>query len=149
MKPLSEVIAAELSRIAAGNGGVLRPSDVVTAARPKSSPLHGRFTWDDSEAAEQYRLLQARQIIRVTVHMLPPEFEQVEPCRVWVSLMNDRTKEDGGYRSLVNVLSDKELRGQLLSEALAEMESFTAKYRQLSELSEVFAAMRKVRGKGR
>jgi len=44
--------------------GRLYPADVVNAARPKSSPLHRYFDWDDRSAAEKYRLDQARALIR-------------------------------------------------------------------------------------
>jgi hypothetical protein len=37
---------------------------VVEAARDPNSPLHSAFTWDDAEAAEQYRLAQARVLLR-------------------------------------------------------------------------------------
>jgi len=44
--------------------GILRPADVVEAALNPKSPLHGCFEWDDDKAAKQYRLEQARKLIR-------------------------------------------------------------------------------------
>lgn len=44
--------------------GEVRPSALVEAARPKSSPAHNAFEWDDSKAGEEYRLIQARTWIR-------------------------------------------------------------------------------------
>lgn len=43
--------------------GRIRPGWVVEAARPDDSPLHGQFTWDDTVAAEAYRLAQAGRLI--------------------------------------------------------------------------------------
>lgn len=43
--------------------GRLLAQDVVEAARNKASVLHGFFDWDDSSAAEKYRLDQARDLI--------------------------------------------------------------------------------------
>ena len=43
--------------------GVLTCEAVVREARAKSSPLHGYFTWDDSRAAERYRLIEAGRLI--------------------------------------------------------------------------------------
>jgi hypothetical protein len=126
----------ELQRIAKKHGGVINPPDVVAAARNPKSPLHSKFTWDDTEAAEQYRLWQARQLIRVVVTVVP-RTETTE--RVWVSLTGDRGK--GGYRALVDVLSDDDMRVQLLEEAKAEFAVFRAKFGRLSELAKVFAAM--------
>jgi hypothetical protein len=61
-----EAIADELARIHEANGE-LTPGVTVEAARKKSSPLHGCFEWDDSAAAHEHRLQQARQLIRAVV----------------------------------------------------------------------------------
>jgi len=62
---LSPAIAAELDRLASlSPDGSLEAALVLDAARPPESVLHGEFTWDDTEAAEAYRLDQARGIIR-------------------------------------------------------------------------------------
>ena len=45
--------------------GRLDPQSVVAAARNKKSPLHKQFEWDDTKAAEKYRLEQARELIRL------------------------------------------------------------------------------------
>lgn len=135
-------IAAELERIRLAHSGLLRPEDVVAAARPRDSLLHDQFEWDDSEAAVQYRLWQARQIIRVAVTILPPG---KQPVRAYVSLRTDRIVAGGGYRALCDVLSDKQAHEQLLAEALEDLEIFQTKYRRLRELAPVFAAARKVK----
>lgn len=38
--------------------------NVLEKGRDESSELHKCFTWDNDEAAEKYRLIQARDIIR-------------------------------------------------------------------------------------
>lgn len=133
-------VVAELKRIADRNDGVLMPEDVVEAARPAASPLHSSFDWDDSEAAQKWRLHQARQLLRVTVEYIESDNARV-PMRVFVSLTDDR--RDGGYRITAKVLSDAEQRKQLLNDAYEEMRWFQKKYAALKELAEVFAAMRR------
>jgi hypothetical protein len=44
--------------------GRITPEMVVEAARDQNSPLHSAFIWDDAAAAEQYRLAQARVLLR-------------------------------------------------------------------------------------
>jgi hypothetical protein len=61
-----EEVKAALLNLDKANGG-LRPSEVVAAAKPKSSPLHNEFEWNDTKAGEEYRLYQARHLIRVCV----------------------------------------------------------------------------------
>ena len=133
----SNAIKRELDRIAKAGGGVLQPAAVVEAARPKNSPLHSRFEWDDGAAADQYRLWQARKLIAITVCVIGKSQEEE---RVWISLKLDQT-EAGGYRSMVSVLTAPELREELLKDALEDMEIFRVKYRHLKELADVFAAV--------
>lgn len=139
-----ETIISELQRIADNHGGLLRPVDVVEAARPKSSPLHSRFTWDDTKAAAEYRLWQAQSLIRVTVEYLKVGGEETKH-RVFVSLTPDRALSGGGYRVMNVVLGHAQMRAQLLKDAFEEMERFKQKYAALEELVEVFSAMRSVR----
>lgn len=139
----SPLIIGELQRIAQDAGGELRVADVVEAARAASSPLHGSFNWDDSEAAHAYRLQQARQLIRISVAYIGDSEDSVS-LRVFVSLTPDRYNENGGgYRIMTSVLSDKKQRAQLLQDALDEMHRFQAKYGALKELASVFGEMTK------
>ena len=132
MGRLQQAQARELQRIA-DRDGILRPEAVVDAAKNKKNPLHTRFEWDDTEAGHRYRIWQARQIINVQVVQLP-HTETVS--RVYVSLPRDR--DEGGYRAVVDVLNDDELREEMLSAALADANRWRSKYRDLKELSRVF-----------
>ena len=55
--------ATALSALAEAHGGKLDPETVVDVARDPDHPLHSHFEWDDSKAAHQYRLGQARALI--------------------------------------------------------------------------------------
>lgn len=143
MKKQNQVVT-ELKRIAKDNGGLLQPETVVEESRPATSPLHSRFEWDNTVAGQQYRIWQARQLIRVTVEVLAGTNEVTE---VFVSLTPDRERESGGYRVMLSVLSNAEMRAQLLADARAELTVFQTKYRQLTELAAVFAAIKKVNRK--
>lgn len=138
----NEIIIGTLREIASANNGVLLPERVVEAARPKESPLHDCFTWDDDKAAHEYRLWQARTLIRTTVRLLEVDGKQ-QPVRMFVSLTTDR--QDGGYREMVSVMLNKTHREQLLADAVEEMKRFEAKYEQLVELSDLIRRMKIVR----
>jgi hypothetical protein len=141
MKQRPSEIRDELHRLVHRHRGELRPEQVVEAAKSKDSPLHASFEWDDTEAAQQYRLDQARNLIRAVVTYEDNGKGKALPCRVFVSLTTDRTKGGAGYRLTTDVLSDTERRMQMLADAKAEMQRFREKYRALSELADVFAAM--------
>ena len=138
-----EVVSKELERIRNQNGGVLNPADVVAAAAPKSNPIHDLFTWDDTAAAIEYRLWQARMLIRVTVTVLPGDTKE---SRVYVSLEEDRNSE-GGYRHVVDVLQDSDLREKLLEQALEELSEIQKKYKHLKELAVIFSSIKRVKSK--
>lgn len=140
--PTKEEIAARVNELQSlSKGGLLKPEAVVNHARDPSSALHACFEWDDTVAAHQHRLWQARQlIVRVTV--VPAKGR--EPVQAFVSLSDDRQDEGGGYRATVSVMSDPARRAQLLAEAMADLDRLRAKYRGLEELAAVFQAAEEV-----
>ena len=139
--PKTEDYLNEIRIIAAGNGGMVKPEDVVEFAKAPTTALHSVFTWDDTKAAEAYRLQQARQILRIVVEVLPGD----DPLkyRATVSLKEDRYN-GMGYRIMADVLTDARLREIMLIEARADMAIFMEKYESLKELAAVFEAMGKV-----
>lgn len=132
-------VIKELNRISQENGGLLLPENVVKAAKTKTSPLHKHFEWDNTRAAAEYRLWQARQLISVCVQILPGV---TEPVSVFTSLSTDRSS-GGGYRTTVAVCSNAELREQMLQDALHDLNTFQRRYAHLRQLTEVFSAIRK------
>jgi hypothetical protein len=130
-----------LRQIAAKHHGMLAPEDVVDEAKSQKHPLHAKFQWDNTQAAHEYRLWQARQLIRVCVEVVA---SGLDPSPVFVSVSTDRGHAGGGYRVTADVMSDAELRNQLLKDALFELNCFQRKYAQLRELAEVFSAARKI-----
>lgn len=116
--------------------GLLSPIDVVQFAKNPKTALHSAFEWNNSKAAHEHRLWQARQLI-VSVKMLPRKNQ--EPIQVFVSMQSDRTKS-GGYRRTVKVLSSKKLRSLLLQQAWNDFQYWKEKYDRLVELAPLFDA---------
>lgn len=136
-------IISALKRIANKSGGVLNPEEVVEAARPVSSVLHNQFCWEDDKAAQNYRIWQARVLIRTTVRYIEINGDR-RAARVFVSLSTDR-EDEGGYRDVIAVLNDKSMRQQMLEDALNELRTFEVKYSHLKELDAVFRASKAAR----
>ena len=140
IEPLT--VIEELNLIASMNDGLLDPFRIVDYARDPDTALHSKFTWDDGEAAHQYRLWQARQVIRLELTIAPRSEETPKEIRAFVSLRTDRKHDGtGGYRPILSVLSDDGLREQMLLDAKSEMRVFRKKYDTLRELAGVFTAM--------
>ena len=133
----ARAVAAELLRLRGGRP-LLTPQEVLDAARDPNSILHEHFTWDDGEAAEKWRLEEARGLI-VSVHVIVSEVKPV-PVRAFVSLTTDRA-EGKGYRALVEVLSDEARRAVLLEDALNDLARVKARYETLTELAQVWDAL--------
>lgn len=126
----------ELKRIYKANeDGKLMPEEVVEAARHPDSPLHSKFEWDDSVAAENYRLNQARTlIVRFKVQIdkaLPPQ-------RVFISVMEDR-KSTGGYSESLDVLKHRKPAAR--QTALLELDQWARRHELFCE--DIVAAVRK------
>ena len=138
--PVAKGYADELAALY-DQHGALDPKVIVSWARENpESDLYSRFTWDDSAAAEQYRLLQARNLI-TEVEVVYPDGKKRQ---VYVSPIESRGK--GGYSSLVEVLSDKERKARFLEQALNEYRRLGEKYESLKELAGVRAAVERVTG---
>lgn len=138
-------ISEELERIRAKDkNGILYPHAVVAASKARESVLHELFDWDNRTAANNWRLQQARQVIaRYHVTITNATTSRV---RGYVSLKTDR-KEGGGYRAIGEVVSDEQLREELLQDALDEMQSMEARYVRLRELKPLFKVANELREK--
>ena len=145
-----QTITDELLLIKDQNNGFVDPVAVVEYARDPKTALHNRFEWDDTEAAERYRIWQARMIIRMELVVIPINEDKGKTVRSFISLVADRrTERDKGYRFMVDVLSDADLREQMLDAAHRDMLIFRRKYSQLNELAKVFEAMEQVHSRKR
>ena len=119
--------------------GDLSAKALLDANRPEDAPLHNEFEWDDSVAAEQYRLSQARHIINCLV----VSEEKQEPTRAFFNIQ----RSEGQYHSLDLIMRNEDTREALLETALRELSAFQHKYSQLKELANVFASIDEIRSK--
>ena len=69
----------------------MSPAAVVGAARDRAHALHRHFEWRDQIAAEQYRLDQARTLIRV-IRVIDDQGEDPTPGIAFLSV-----KANGGH----------------------------------------------------
>ena len=133
-----EALGEVLKKIMHENGGMVTAYQLVEFARPTESPLHPYFTWDDTEAARLHRLNEARFILRVAVEYVGAP-DRREAIRVAVHLSSD----DAGYRLLAEVLTDEEMRMQLISDAARDVDVMKNKYTKLVELRPAISKLAK------
>lgn len=113
-----------------GNTSV-SPEEVLEKARNEKSELHKCFEWDDSVAAEKFRLQQARQIIQLLV--IVPQKKTDEPVRVF-----SITSQRNTYQPTRLFLQQPDEYQILLKKAKIELAEFKKRYKTLSELEEIF-----------
>ncbi len=139
----ASIAIPELERIAEKSGRKITAEDVLKDAKPKESLLHAAFEWDDTEAAHQYRLEQARLLIR-SVRVVVGEKEEVE-IRLFYNVQD--ADEGSAYYPAVRVLNEKELHQKALAQACKLLYGVLAQYDQLSELKTVRKALERVQKK--
>jgi Holliday junction resolvase-like predicted endonuclease len=119
--------------------GELTSSAVVNDARSQGSPLHSFFEWDDTEAAEQYRLHQARNLIRSVVVTYGNDL--VASARSVVAFVNIKTADTQFYTSTAAAMSDREQRAIVLRQAWQDLQAFRRRYGELTEFAALFMTM--------
>lgn len=130
-----------LEAVAQRNGGYLTPSAVVAYAKPKSSPIHDRFTWDDKEAGEKFRLFEAACLIRsVRISYEKDNGEPSAPVRAWVNI-REKNDEPGVYIPIQRALSSAETRDAILEDAKRDAEAFRKKYAGLQAAKKIVEAI--------
>lgn len=108
------------------------PQAILEKARDESTELHKCFTWDDSIAAEKWRINEARLVARQLVIK-----EVVVPKdRPEVRLLY-KTDNLSGYKPTQIIAKQEDEYKQLLARAYAELRAFKAKYSMLEELREI------------
>lgn len=127
--------------------GEITPTLVVETAIPETSPLHRFFEWNAEKGAAAFRLQQAGQLIRSVRVVVSAPKQPVRLARAFVSVVTDGNRRS--YKPIAVVMTNPQLRAQLLEEAHAALEAMERKYGTLAEWGEVFAAAARVRKRQR
>lgn len=108
------------------------PRAILEKARDESTELHKCFTWDDSVAAERWRVNEARLVTR---QLVIKEVE-VPKNRPEVRLFY-KTDRESGYKPTKVIVRKEDEYKKLLERAWAELRAFKQKYAMLEELREI------------
>ena len=111
-----------------------KPEQIVERARDSTTELHKCFDWNDTTAAEKWRIHQARQIVCHLVFKRPESEREKPPIRIFY-----KNKGDEGYKPTTFIMQNKSEYDALLEQAYAELHRFKEKYHTLSELEEIMA----------
>ncbi len=108
------------------------PQQILDLARDESTELHKCFEWDDTIAAEKWRLQTARQICcSIKVKIEKSETELVS----YRIIQHDSQRQ--AYAPVILTVRNEDEYTRLLNRAKAELESFRKRYKNIVELESV------------
>jgi len=111
----------------------LSPDIVLADAKSPKSLLHGEFEWDDKKASHEYRVEQARQLIRNVVYVYRTEHIVLKaPAYIRDPDAEPKTQ---GYLSVAKVSSDSEISRRAL---INELKAVAAALGRANSLAAVF-----------
>ncbi|MGI8765708.1 MAG: hypothetical protein ACR2KM_04220 [Gemmatimonadaceae bacterium] len=132
----AQAVGARLESLRECHQGKLTPEAIVSDAAKPKSPMHSLFEWDDESAATEYRLEQARALLRAIVTTVVGA-HRTTPTRAFVAVKQEGDKGKS-YTSIGVAMASPVLRSQVLNAAKAELASWRTRYRDLEELTALF-----------
>lgn len=117
--------------------GRLTPAHVVEAARPEDAPLHARFEWDDSIAAEKWRREQAAELIRSYRITYAKNDDGPRNIRGYIAI---RPEDDASVREYLptgEVMVNPIMRRIVLRDLERDLSALKAKYGHLKEYTDL------------
>jgi hypothetical protein len=124
--------------------GALTADIVVQESTPKDAPLHPCFEWNNLKAAHQYRLEQARRLIRSVRLVINGTEDDEEPETIRAfHHVGDVDEGTSRYINHPRVISDEKIREQVIEEALSYLDRWQKKYGHLIDLIEAANRVKK------
>lgn len=140
-RELTPELKSEFAAISAADPNHLIKAEVVVQrAENPLSPLHKFFTWDNDKAAEEWRMMQARYLIR----SFRIEIEPLQIIPAFVSLGENRIK-GGGYSWTAEVLPQHDLKLNLLLTVMMDIENILRKVSEMPEVKPLQEAITNIR----
>lgn len=134
-KPDPNIVGGHLELLRTEAKGELTPEDVLKDAQRNNSPLHDFFEWSDTKAAHEYRLQQARGLIRAVVAIY---VEPEKPARRMRAFVHVPEPGAPHYRDTAHAMSQEKTRDLVLRQAWREFMAWRARYQELDEFARVF-----------
>ena len=161
----AEIVGEVFSEIEERDGSVTSKS-FLDASRDEDSPTHPLFEWDDTVAAEKWRMRQSQGIIghlqiEVVVENMDAEESEIEleitevsepevrriPAYANVNpfgRFGSNKTTTGSYVNIESVMSNDDMRKVVLENVLNELSVYQRKYFMYQELKEIFEAIESV-----
>lgn len=144
----ASTVGTALESIEARDGNVTSQS-FLEYSRPEDSATHSMFEWDDTIAAEKYRLRQAGAIINQLEVKIEYEEDpvleteiKIVPVKAFMNVAAKAPTETGVFINAITVQTEEEYRRAVIKNAIGDLRAFQKKYSNFKEFSKVFAAIK-------
>ena len=111
------------------------PQQILEKARDSNTELHKCFTWDDTEAAEKWRISEARAIVRNLKIIEQKSDKQSEPTTIRVFY---KTDNESGYKPTKLILKKPDEYKALVERCRSELLAIKQKFNSISEYEEIW-----------
>lgn len=115
--------------------GEITPQELVSLAKDHNSPIHKYFEWDDKKAAKDYRLYQARRLIKSII--IEIDGSDV-PAYHNIRLLDS---DEPSYMDTLNCMHSPDIWAQVLNRALMEAKNWAERYKTYKELAPIVGAI--------
>ena len=133
----AEVIGVFLEKLSLKHGQMLTSKQVLDAATPGHSPIHKYFEWDNSAAANRYRLDQAAGLLRAIVVI--EEGKEFRPWCPAISIDGQST-----YVTVDFAKTHPYIQDLLLDKALQDIRNWALRFKTEARLEPILKAINQV-----
>ena len=115
-------------------GEDVSPAQIVEYAKNPDTELNKCFTWNDAEAANKYRIFEARQVVcNLIIRKEKGEKQEPTPIRLFHKI------ENGHYKPLTLIVQNEDEYQSLLRQCSEALLALKRKYSNLSEFDEIWS----------
>ncbi len=142
----TDITLAALETLVSRHGGHISPAILRDEARDPMSPFHQFFQWDDTEAAEQYRLIQASGMIRRwkgNIMRIDSEAKivHIQATRRVQSPAGQRGPGAQSYETIESIMADPAKAADLEQTVLNELMAYRRRYSAIKVLADIWRAV--------
>ncbi len=122
--------------------GVIEPRMVLTEAKKKSSPLHDYFEWDNTRAANKYRLHQARALVNhIEITIVYDDGKEGTVRRFHNISVVEQGEKRQCYVNIKTVADNEDYIEQIVERAFREANAWRERYKHYEKLTPICRAI--------
>lgn len=129
----AKVVGKVVEKIEKRDGLVTREA-FLDASRDEKSPTHSMFEWDDTIAAEKWRLDESRKIITALQIVYEDNNKQEKTAPAVINVVAEKTAK---YQNIITALSAEESRELIIKRLKNEVSQLIERNRHIDELADI------------